>query len=355
MLFRFKQFRRSGPGRTIAIDVVMVLLLAVNLAWLVFDWLYASAAVQDLLGRWFPTFNSFYGSVIHPNFILIDLLFVAVFLTDFFVGWIVAAVKHTYHRWFFYPFVHWYDLLGCIPVSGFRFLRLLRIVSIVYRLHKSGVIDLADTGFGRIVKKYYGIVMEELADRVAIKILGDVQQEIRTGGPVLDKIVTDVVKPQKESLVEWMSHRIERVAAQNYGRYRTRFRSYIRRRVNHALAHNEQFARIERIPMVGPAMRETVEDAISDLVFDVVNGIMQDLASSRNRAVIDEGVDLLFDSVTMKEEDTQLNALVIDTLDRAIEIVKQQLRIQQWKIRDLAENEEDFKERIREELNRMDR
>lgn len=354
MLFKFKQFRRSGPGSTIVLDFVMVFLLGVNLAWLVFDWIYASVAVQQLLAEWVPRFEAFYGSVIHPNFILIDLIFVAVFLTDFFVGWIIATVKRTYHRWFFYPFIHWYDLLGCIPVSGFRFLRLLRIVSIVYRLHRSGVIDLTDTAVGRVVKKYYGILMEELADRVSIKILGDVQQEVRTGGPVFDKIISDVVVPNREALVEWMSHRVENVASQNYERYRTELRTYIQERVNHAVRHNEQFARLDSIPMFGRVIRNAMEDAISDMVFDVVNGIMQDLASSRNRVVIDETVDLLFTSLTMREEDTRLDALVTETLDQSIEIIKQQLRIQQWKIRELAEDEEDLRARIREQLRSMD-
>jgi len=41
---------------------------------------------------------------------------------------------------------------------------------------------------------------------------------------------------------------------------------------------------------------------------------------------------------------------VVDTIDRSLEIVKQQVRVQQWKLRDLADDEDHFRELLREEL-----
>lgn len=332
------------------LDTVMIILLVINLTWIIFDWLFQYQIIHDFLYGLVPGFTEIYASAVHPRFIVIDLIFVSVFLTEFFFRWAFAVYKRIYHRWFFFPFIHFYDLLGCIPIGGFRFLRLLRVISIMYRLQKAGFIDLSDTPPARFIRKYHGILIEELSDRVTINILSDIQQEVRHGGPVVDRVVSEVILPQKESIVEWMSHRIEKVSNQNYENYRESIRDYVKERINTALEENSEFARLEQIPLFGSLVRNTLEKAISDIVFSVINGIMQDLASDRNKFLIDETSDILFDAILLKEEDTELNRMVTDTIDRSLEIVKQQVQVQQWKLRDLADDEEDFRRRLREEL-----
>ncbi len=349
---RIENIRRKGHFGLFMLDFLMVVLLLVNLTWIVFDWLFGYAAVRAALGSLFPEFVSYYAVQIHPRFILIDLMFVAVFLLEFFVAWIMAVRNKLYHRWFFYPVLHWYDLLGLIPIGGFRFLRLLRVFSITYRLQRVGVIDLSDMTPMRFARKYYGVVMEELSDRVTINILSDLQDEVRHGGPVADRILTDVVRPHKEELVEWMSHRIETVASHHYPRYRPQIRSYVSDRINHAFSANREFARLEQIPVFGSLIRSVLEKAISDVVFDVINGIMQDFASERNRAVLDELAELTFEAVLLHEEDSALGRIVVDTVDRSLEILKQHVRVQRWKIRDNSIDEEEFRRRLRDELER---
>ncbi len=336
------------------LDFLMILLLVINLSWIIFDWLFEYEPIQNILYSAWPAFTETYASVVHPRFILIDLLFISVFLAEFFIRWAMAVYHHTYHRWFFFPFIHFYDLLGCVPIGGFRFLRLLRIISITYRLQRAGVIDLSNTTLVLFIRKYYGILIAELSDRVTHNILSDIQQEVRNGGPVVDRIVSEIVIPQKASLVEWMSHRIEKVSTHNYDRYREDIRTYVQERINTAFEENNEFARLEQIPVFGSLVRNTIEQSISDITFNVINGIMQDLASQRNRVVINETADILFDAILLKEEDSELNRMVIDTLDRSLEVVKQQVMIQQWKLRDLAADEEDFRRRLREELMKSD-
>lgn len=349
-----KGIRRKGTFRFLVIDLVMVVLLAINLTWIVFDWLYSTNAIQNLLVEWAPGFESWYGNRIHPQFILIDLAFVAVFLLDFIVGWIIAVAQKVYHRWFFYPFIHWYDLVGCIPVAGFRFLRLLRIVTIVYRLHRTGIIDLSDTGLSRTAAKYYAVLVEEVSDRVVVKMISDLQVELRSGSPVMEKIVADVIRPQKAQLVEWMSHRVERVASRNYEQYQNDVETYVNRRVNEALQANEEFARLSQIPIAGGMIRDATERAISDMVGNVTQGVLQDIASERNKPLLDEAADIIFDAMLVREEDSELSRMVVDTLDRSLEIVKKQVNIQQWKLKERAESEEHLRRLVREELHRLD-
>lgn len=345
-----KGIRRKGSYRFLLVDLLMVVLLVVNLTWIIFDWLYASAAFRDLLSSGLPRFSAWYGEQVHPNFIFIDLAFVGIFLADFLVGWIVAVAKGVYHRWFFYPFIHWYDLLGCVPVSGFRFLRLLRVVTIVYRLHRAGVIDLSETAPGRLAAKYYGVLVEEVSDRVVIKMISDLQLELRNGSPVMEKIVAEVIRPQKSELVEWMSHRVETVASENYERYQDELGRYVHRRIDAALQENEEFSRLGRIPIAGPAIQEATERAISDMVGNVTRGVLQDIASEKNRVVVDEAADVVFDALLLREQDSRLSRMVIDTLDRSLEIIKKQVEIQQWKLRENAVDEADLQRRLREAL-----
>ena len=67
---------------------------------------------------------------VHENFALYDLAFIAVFLSEFCIRWVAAIIRQTYMRWYFFPFIHWYDLIGCIPLGGARIFRFLRIFSI---------------------------------------------------------------------------------------------------------------------------------------------------------------------------------------------------------------------------------
>ena len=107
------------------------ILLLLNLLFLLFDGLYNTAFIRDSLNAWSPAFVNFYDPI-HKNFILVDLVFITIFLTEFFVRWIVAIKTEEYLRWYFFPFLRWYDLVGCIPLGGTRIFRFLRIFSILY-------------------------------------------------------------------------------------------------------------------------------------------------------------------------------------------------------------------------------
>jgi hypothetical protein len=217
-------------------------------------------------------------------------------------------------------------------------------------LHRTGIIDLVDSPFGRTVSKYYRIMLEEVSDRVVVKMISDAQGEIRRGGPLLDQIVSEVLKPHKDELVEWMSRRLQAVAAENYEQYREQLRSYTRRRVNEALSENGEFAMLESVPIAGAIIRNRVERGITQMITSVMNGVAADLASSRNKAIVDEAVDVAFDAAMLKGEDGELNRIVIDTVDQVLEVMKRHVAVQQWKLEDIAEDDEDFARRMREAL-----
>jgi hypothetical protein len=347
--------RPNEEYRLLFFDFVMIAILAVNLLWIVFDWLFGFPDIREFLRTIGPDFTEWYGEAIHSHFIIVDLVFVAIYLTDFVVDWFFAVIRKRYHRWYFYPFVHWYDLLGTIPIAGFRFLRLLRIIAITYRLNRAGVIDLAATPPGRLAVKYYGVLVEEVSDRVVLKMIDDMQDEVRNGGPLLDRIIADVIRPRKADFVRWLSQRIQTAASQNYERYQKDLQTYVGERIGFALADNRELRRLDQLPILGAMARDSLDRAVSEIVSNVIHGMFSDLTSERNRAILDESADLFFDALLIRGEDAELNSIIRSTIDRSLELVKQHVSIQHWKLRDLAEDEEDLKRRLHEELERLRR
>ena len=141
-------------GLHAAWDTFIVLLVCVNLALILFDSLFIVQPINQAIAGWLPGLHQRYETLIHRNFQLIDLGFVAVFVFDVLLGWTVALFERRYARWFYYPFAHWYDVLGCIPLSGFRWLRVLRIGSLLVRLQRLGLIDVRQWAVFGVLHRY---------------------------------------------------------------------------------------------------------------------------------------------------------------------------------------------------------
>ena len=111
------------------------------------------------------------------------------------VRWLIAIIQQRHFRWFFFPFIHWYEVLGCLPIL--RPLRLFRTFVIAYRLYLLGYPILPSSWIikGRF---YYELVLEELSDRIVLRVLDGVSSELKqnkTHYILLDRII-DSHRPQ---------------------------------------------------------------------------------------------------------------------------------------------------------------
>lgn len=332
--------RDKRETHLLILDMVMLVLLLLNLGLIIFDWIFLSITVQKVLSAYLPNFFAVYRDRIHADFAMIDLGFVAIFLIEFFLRWGIAIRRRTYYKWFFYPFIHWYDLIGCIPVGSLRFLRLLRIIGIIIRLQRLQIIDITRTYLYGQFNKYVNVVVEEISDRVVVNVIKDVQAEIRDGSPVTDRIIQEVVLPQKESIVLWLSHRLQHIASNAHAAYKEDFREYLHLRVKNAVENNPEIATIGMIPVVGKVISGNLEKAISDITFNTISGLIEDLGSSKNQAIVEEVADITIDALMMEEADQRIDKIVNEALVQALELVKEQVQIQQWKLREMREKEE---------------
>lgn len=337
----------------VIIEIVMMNLLIINLSLIIIDWLYGAELVRNFLDAHIPETSAWYDEWIHSNFVLIDLGFVTLFLIEFFVQWGEAIWHKRHKRWYYYPILHWYDLAGCIPIGTFRFLRLLRFISILNRLHRMGVIDLTDNPVFDAVGKYGNILIEEVTDRVVVRILRNVRDEVEHGTPVIDQIIDDVLTPRKEMVVNWLSYRIQKIAEHNNARYRDDIRGYVDRRIEEAVEQNQEIGTISKIPVFGRQASTMIERATADIVFNVINGALEDLGSEDNRVLIEDLTDIVFDDVIHSKDSASLNKVLSDLIVQSLDVVIAKVKIKQWKHDNLRENEEMLKKELRLNLKKM--
>lgn len=312
------------------IDFVMLGLLILNLGLIIWDSTYSFVAVQNLLQEYAPALKESYHPV-HERFIFYDMIFVFIFLGEFALRWGYSIKARVYDRWYFYPFIHWYDLVGCIPIGGLRFLRVLRIISIIYRLHQYKIIDVTSSRLYQFVNFYYDAFMEELSDRIVLKVLSGVQEEVKRGSPLFERIQSDILFPRREMLSDWLSERVALAAQHGYIPNRGALRVYLENRVDHALKQNLELSRLKYLPVVGPTIQDTLENAVGDIVANVVHQILEDLASSTNHAFIDDIVKVFLpDPAQGLTEDREKEALITLILE-VIDAIKDQIHVKHWR------------------------
>ncbi|MDN3524677.1 ion transporter [Halomonas sabkhae] len=308
-------------------DLFILVLVVANLALLLFDSLFLLPPLNSAFASVAPGLHEAYEQHIHANFLRIDLAFVAVFLLDVLLGWAVAIAERHYHRWFFYPFVHWYDVLGCIPLSGFRLLRVLRVISLLHRLQRMGLIDVRQWYLYRVAAKYVDILMEELTDRIAIRMLDNVQQELRNGDGLSGPLIERVVEPRKQALIREVSQRLEAMAGDAYSNNRDDTLRYVRGLVSRTLAESPEIKRLSRLPM-GSQLSRSLEGSLSDLACHLIDEALAGLRSAEFSSLVEHLAESGFDA--WLHTDQQTEQITEQVLVDMLELLKDQIAVKSW-------------------------
>jgi hypothetical protein len=327
--FDLQKLRGTRQASWLVLDLFMVALVSINLVLIIFDTLYATAAMQQMLDDLVPAFNAFYDQRIHRHFLYYDLVFVAIFLAEFCFQWVMSIRRRIYPRWYFYPFLRWYDLVGCIPIGSLRMLRLLRIVSLLVRLQKMGVIDMTDTRIYRFFEFYFNVFIDEVSDRVMIRTLDDVKREVEHETPITRQVISQVIAPQREKLVEHLSRRIGMIAQNSYQQHQDTIRDYVDSVISDAVRANSGIRNIERVPMLGRAVVSQLQQSINDIVYEVFDRTVRDISAAENNRLVDESVSVIIDAIL--EDHPELGDIGTRMTVEAIELIKQRVRVQHWK------------------------
>lgn len=307
------------------VDLVMLGLLVINLLWLLFDSLYATQAFRSALAGLSPGLVDSYASI-HDNFTLYDLAFVAVFLSEFCLRWIVAISRKTYLRWYFFPFIHWYDLVGCMPLGGARIFRFLRIFSILYRLHKYQIIDLRNTAIFRFIMFYYDVLVEELSDRIVVKVLSDAQKDIAAGSPLIEDISQSVLAKRLPILSQWVASVMVHVGdAIEHNEDGKSVRNHVQESVGKAVRNNSQVSALKLVPVIGSTIENTLEQSVTDIVTQSVINLLKDVTPEKIDDFVEHGLG------RFSNEDHMLDREMLLIVNECLELIKTHISQQRWK------------------------
>lgn len=334
----FTKLRATRQGLPLFIDILMVILVIINLNLIFFDWSYSFASFRAVIEFISPTFNHFYGLKIHPNASFLDLIFVSIFITELLIRWSLAIYRKRYDKWFFYPFLHWYDVLGCIPMNGtFKLFRLFRIVGMTIRLNNLGIIDLKSTFFYKKGSKYIEIVAEEITDKVVSNVIKGVQVEVQKDNPLIQKIALRVFEPKKEQINEWLNKSISEMLTVVYFKHRNDLNQYLKSTVNKSLQENLEIQRISLIPVIGKQIKEALDSSISNITFNVIDNSIEDIAKTKNIPAINDITNYIIQQLEIDQSGNQeLSALMKGIIVETLEMVKKQVEIKFWKIDELS-------------------
>nr|WP_298055455.1 ion transporter [uncultured Halomonas sp.] len=327
---RYPHLPKAVEYAHISWDLFILTLVVINLTLLLFDSLFLLGPINQAIASLTPTFHAFYDDTIHSRFITIDLVFVSFFVADVLLGWLIAIAERRYHRWFFYPFVHWYDVLGCIPLAGFRLLRILRVVSLINRLHRLRLIDVTRWNIYLFVAKYYDILLEELSDRIALRLLGSVQQQVRATDSLTERVIERVVMPRKAQLIHEIAQRLEATIGKAYQNNRQAIMAAISDLVSRTLQESPEIQRLSRLPMGQQATR-AMEASLSGVAQRLVDELLLSIHSDEFRQLVERTADSGFDTWLTVDEGS--NRVTEQVLYDILEMLKDQVRHQGWKDR----------------------
>lgn len=328
-----KDFNKKEKVKTVVKyffwDILLMTILIINFILLIWDWFYSIELVNSFFIENCPGFSSVYDDI-HANIKLIDLSFVAIYLTDFIAGWVISVVKHKEKK-YSYPLTHWYDLLGCIPSGSLIFLRLLRVVSIIIRLHKKHLINV---GKWSIVKKgitIYSIIIEEISDRVVLNILNGIRHNISMGTPVSKLIFSDIIEPQKQKIIDIVFEKFKTVSSAEYSAYKNEIAGYVKEKTKEAISSNKEVSLLTKVPVIGSQIKGTLEKSVSGTITGVIDNITGDLLSNQGQEKLKTVSTEITDSV-IKDLEKDLRPVITDIILATVDIIAKTANVKQWKL-----------------------
>lgn len=255
------------------------------------------------------------------EFFKLDLPFFLLFLIEFLVQWWLSIKNRQYVAWFLYPMYNWYDVLGLIPLAEFRFFRLFRVVSMYILLKNSNLTNVGNDIFTRTFTYYTNIIKEELTDMVTVRILSEMQEEIKSGASI--NLVTSAVEARREQLKNLIIENIKKGIAN------PKANDTIRKLLAEALVKSSNSA--ATLHLIPSVIKETITKDIGLAIFDSVNEvIISKLTGEKGEENINLLIDNIIDDVILGSQDSEFNKLSEDMTIEIIENMKKAVSVKKW-------------------------
>ena len=311
-------------------DIFMMFIIVFNLFCL-----GVNAFLMSNFGDWFfneihlPEILHYYKSTLHPWVIKTEGWFITFLVAELGVRWLIAIVYKHHARWFFFPFVHWYEILAIIPYL--RFLRLIRAGIIAYRFHELGYKVVPD-GLMRRINFYYRVVMEELSDRVVITVIDGIKHELDTSSSH-KKIIHDLVDHHREMFAQVVAEVLQESLAVELKAQQQQISDGVGQIVRQAIEDTPQLTQLLRlIPIAGGMIENQIQNIGQQLGENITQGLIQPLTSG---SVLHPNTTYQLISEKLSHlniENQKLEELVESVVNESLESLRKQVKIKQWQL-----------------------
>jgi len=324
---------RPKPSRfKLTYDIVMLIAISIDLllisidAILMSNFSYSAAAwltIGDTL--------SWYRDTLHDPLRTAGGFFTLFLIFELLIRWAIAIKRKVYYRWFFFPFVHWYEVLGCFP--QLRALRLFRVVVIGRRLYQLGYQVLPQPWINRI-KFYINLLLEELSDRVILTTIHNFRQQLTDPKTHKSFIESTIARNRDEIeaallsvLRQELAPKLQELATLTGGNV---LATEVGNAIEEGLANTPELRRYLRmIPIAGTLIESQLQH--------VGHNVGENVVYALNKRLLDpERLDALMVAIAsgvakIDTDNTALNTLISSIIDDSLTEFEAQVKIQHWK------------------------
>lgn len=321
-------------------DIVMLLAIMMDLLLIGLDRLLLTGSVMSVgqwlgFADWLLDYRHFEHHVLNwlRRYAMVGSGFFTLYLVaELLVRWGLAVKNRVYYRWFFFPFVHWYEVLGCIP--QLRALRLLRALVIGRHLHMLGY-QILPQKWLQAGKFYQGLILEELSDRVLLTATSNIRAQLGENGNG-QTIIKNSIEQNREHietmilslLRDELAPRLQQQL--NPKHTDSPLAKQVGLAVGDAIAATPELYRLlKMIPIAGSVIESQLTTISQRIGYNLVNATSQRLLS-------DAALDALFVSIAKGIADIDINnpkleQITTNIINESLDTFDQQIKVQQWK------------------------
>ena len=327
--FNFVQQGSWGWKVALAYDVFMMFLIIINLFCLC-----SNAILMSDFGEWLfnfihlPNVLHFYKETLRPWVVITEGWFIAFLIIELFIRWTIAIILKQHQRWFFFPFIHWYEVLAILP--QLRFLRLLRAGVIAYQLHEHGYKIFPESWYKQ-VNFYYNLVMEELSSRIVLTVLNGIKTELSTS-TTHKKLIEDLVNHHRELFAVALADILQDSLGKELRQHRQLIAKDVGKIVNKAIEDTPELTQLLRlIPIVGSRIEQQIQSIGQRLGENITQGLIEPFATNQATSEL-SSYKYISERISKIpfEHNAHVEQLVESAVFESLDAIQQQVKIKQW-------------------------
>lgn len=318
--------------RQLTYDIIMLVVIVTDLLIISVDLILMSNFAAQI-GIWlgFSDFLNYYVTHYHHKLSILGGFFTIFLIVELLIRWGLSIAHKEYMRWFFFPFVHWYEVLGCFP--QLRALRLLRVIFIGRKLYEMGYQVLPEKWIVA-VKFYYALILEELSDRVILTATDNIRQQF-SGENTSQRLLAEILEKNRPALQSMLASMLKqellpKLQTLHQGQLTKDLSTHVGASVQDALANTPELRRYLRmIPIAGGLIESQLHSIGQHIGENIINSLTTRLAHT---SMTDHIIDNIAKNIAHIDlSNPELDALIISIVNDSLTAFEEQVKVQQWK------------------------